>query len=82
MAMDLEAKRAAMQAEEAALLPALQRPAQGKPALKSAVQKALAMRDKKIGNTVSIGEAVLNAPAQQAFSSRRSSRAALHHVLK
>lgn len=75
-----DARRAALNAEEAALLPAMKRNSMaGNAALREAMDMARAIGEKKISNLKKTQEEKTPAIHQAAHT---SSRAALHHVLR
>lgn len=80
-----DSRRAALNLEEAALLPAMPRKnAAGSAALQTALRSAQAIEGKKTGNAVAAASLVEKPVCAQSAASRPAplSRAALHHVLR
>lgn len=78
-----EARRAALNVEEAALLPALPRSRSAGAALRTALRAAEAMEEMRVSNAVSAQTGQASPPQEQATGYRRAgSRAALHHILR
>ncbi len=80
-----DSRRAALNLEEAALLPAMPRKnVAGSAALQTALRSAQAMAGKKTGNTVDAASLAEKPAPAQPVASRPAplSRAALHHALR
>ena len=78
-----EARRAALNVEEAALLPALPRSRSVGAALRTALRAAEAMNEMQVSNAVSAQAGQASPAQEQAAGYRRAgSRAALHHILR
>lgn len=80
-----DSRRAALNLEEAALLPAMPRKnVAGSAALQTALRSAQAMEGKKTGNAVDAASLVEKPASAQSAASRPAplSRAALHHALQ
>ena len=78
-----ESRRAALNVEEAALLPALPRNRAGSAALRTALRASEEIAEKRVGRMVDAasGPAEESAPLQRTYR-QPGSRAALHHVLR
>ena len=80
----LDGTRAALNVEEAVLLPALSPSPGGKAACKSALQKAAAIDRKRVSNQVFLDDPAHAQPQAHTSSAPAAprSRAALHHALR